>query len=170
MTWCTISKQDFCLIFPSDGHKPAVPNLKLWFGSNRFELRQSSLKQQPGQDWRCTCWMISSRASTGKCSNKFFTAVAFPPTKWEDFGFSALYLRITPGPSVSPQDRKVSRLCTRRSFAETSSGAHTEIGQQFLSFRRNSDHMGSNAPHRSEQLRGSLECKKKEVMNIILFG
>ena len=112
MTWCTISKQDFCVIFPSDGHKPAVPNLKLWFGSNRFELRQSSLKQQPGQDWRCTCWMISSRASIGKCSNKFFTAVAFPPTKWEDFGFSALYLRITAGPSVSPQDRKVSRLCT----------------------------------------------------------
>ena len=107
MTCCTISKQDFCEIFPSDGWKPAVPNLKLWFGSNRFEL-----KQQPGQDWRCTCWMIISRASTGKCSNKFFTAVAFPPTKWEDFGFSALYFRITPAPSVSPQDRKVSRLCT----------------------------------------------------------
>ena len=60
-------------------HSPSEPNLKLWFGSKRLELRQSSEKQQAAHECCCTCWMIISKASCGKNSRRFLTAVALEP-------------------------------------------------------------------------------------------
>ena len=100
------------MTLPSDGHSPSEPNLKLWFGSKRLELRQSSEKQQAAHEWCCTCWMIISKASSGKNSMRFLTAVALEPRSCTDLGFSWLYLRITPAASASPQDLRAIKLCT----------------------------------------------------------